>query len=114
MSPGSRKSIVAVSPEKRTDETSGSSYFLSGNGGSIFVSANRTWKPFSESAVAVFAAAERRSTTCVVGATCTTATSIVSGGGPAGVSVQVFFAASHAPAAPASGKRTFSKKSAGA
>jgi len=78
------------------------------------VSAKRTWKLRSEVAVAVFAAAERRNTTCVVGATCTTAISIESGGGPAGTSVQVFFAASQVPAAPPSGKRTFSKKSSGA
>ena len=42
---GSRNSIVAVSPEKRTAATSGSSNFFSGQGGSTFVSANRTWKP---------------------------------------------------------------------
>ena len=48
------------------------------------MSAKRTWKLRSEVAVAVFAAAERRKTTCVVGATCTTAISIESGGGPAG------------------------------
>ena len=69
--------------------------------------------PCPKADVAVFAAAERRSTTCVVGATCTTATSIESGGGPAAVSVHVFFAASQTPVAPASGKRIFSRKSGG-
>ncbi len=78
------------------------------------MSEKRTWKVRSDSAVAVFAAAERRNTTWVVGATWTTAISIDRGGGPAGTSVQVFFAASQAPAAPPSGKRIFSKKSGGA
>ena len=52
--------------------------------------------------------------TCVVGATWTTATSTVTGGGPAGESVHVLRAGSQTPAAPAIGNSTFSKKSAGA
>ena len=83
-----------MSPKKRTAATSGSSNFFSGHGGSSRVSAKRTAKPRSESAVAVFAAPESRSTTWVVGATWTTATSIESGGGPAAVSVQTRLAAS--------------------
>jgi hypothetical protein len=95
-------------------ETSGSSNFFSAKGGSILVSANRTWYVFSAAVVAVFAAADNRRTTCVAGGTWTTETSTEMGGGPAGVSVQVRLAASHAPVAPASGNRIFSRKSAGA
>ena len=103
-----------MSPENRTPATSGSSYFFSGKGGSIRVSGKRIWKAFSDREVAVFAPPDRRRTTWVVGATCTTATSIESGGGPAGISVQTRRPGSQVPAAPASGKRTFSRKSAGA
>ena len=110
----SRNSIVARSPENRTAATSGSSNFRSGNGGSIFVSENRTWKLRSDSAVVVLTGADRRRTTWVVGATWTTATSTVTGRGPAGESVHVRRAGSQTPAAPATGKRIFSKKSAGA
>jgi len=60
------------------------------------------------------AADDSRRTTCVVGATWTTATSTEIGGGPAAVSVQVLRPESHPPAAPASGKRILSKKSIGA
>jgi hypothetical protein len=86
-------SIDAVLPEKRMTETSGSSYRLSANGGTIFWFGQATRKAVSVRVGVKRAAADCRMTICVVGSTCTTATSSVIAAVPS-ERIQVFRAAS--------------------